>query len=123
VHFRAPSLDISNEIDKKGITLLDYIEDAEVGDRWILGTSNITRIQKFSSNISYANIKKISEEYLIYLTDVGFTLNIIEPIFRFTDNPSYLIEISKGAGVLSEFNWEDIKYDFIPFIEFISKTI
>jgi hypothetical protein len=58
--------DISNESDK-GITLLDYIEDAEVGDRWILGTSNITRIQKFSSNISYANIKKISEEYLIYL--------------------------------------------------------
>jgi hypothetical protein len=81
--------DISNESDK-GITLLDYIEDAEVGDRWILGTSNITRIQKFSSNISYANIKKISEEYLIYLTDVGFTLNIIEPIFRFTDNLAIL---------------------------------
>jgi hypothetical protein len=41
-------------------------------------------------------ILKISEEYLIYLTDVGFTLNIIEPIFRFTNNPSYLIEIFKG---------------------------
>jgi hypothetical protein len=108
------------EKSDKGITLLDYIEDAEIGDRWILNTINITRIRKFSPNMSYENIKKISEEYLIYLTDIGFTLDILKPMFRFgSTNPIYSIELYKENS--EEFNWEEIKYDFIPFIEFISE--
>jgi hypothetical protein len=123
--------DVTIESDD-GQTLEDFIEDAKVGDIWIRNPDTIiTCIEKFTPGISSINsyneritkIREFSQESLVYLLDIDFYL-YIDSIFHqkyspnSTDNIEYSISLKKKKHTM--FNWEEIKYDFIPFIELLN---
>ncbi len=100
-----------NEEDDSDVVLGDYLDYAEIGDRWILRPDSLTCVSKFSENISEKKLKEFSEESLMYLIDSGFKIEV-----SFDDKTDYSIVLSKN----NDFNWEEIKYDFISFIELLN---
>jgi hypothetical protein len=99
------------EEDDNDVALGDFLDSAEIGDRWILRPDSLTCVSKFSENINEQKLKEFSEEALMYLIDSGFKVEV-----SFDDRTDYSIILSKN----NDFNWEDIKYDLIPFIELLN---
>ncbi len=105
-----------NEEDDNGVTLGEYLDSAEINDRWVLSPDSLRCVPKFTEGISEKKLEAVIEENLMYLIDAGFKIEVIHD-----ENHSicdYNITISK-KGVI--FSWEEIKYDFIPFIEILKK--
>lgn len=63
-------------------------------------------------NTPYKDIKKFCNDHLAFIVDEGFKIEIGKPSYN---DYKIFIEISKS--VKGEFNYNDIKDDFIPFLE------
>ena len=74
-------------------------------------------LKTFESKIEEDSITKFCEDNLAYLIDAGFNIVVTEN----TDNKGeltneYEIFIEKSSG----FKWDDLKYDFVPFLELLT---
>lgn len=105
-----------NEEDDNDVALGDYLDNAEINDRWILSPDSLRCVPKFTDDISEKKLEAVIEENLMYLIDAGFKIEV-----EHDENHNicdYDISISKKEVV---FSWEEIKYDFITFIEILKK--
>lgn len=86
--------------------------------------NNMRHLKKFNESISkevtIEELEEFCDEYLAYLKDNGFEIDIFEPmgIFKkYTDKLNYItIKIKKG---FYEFYWSEIEDDFIPFFQML----
>jgi hypothetical protein len=87
----------------------------EENDNIIFNMINTKKKKKINESLSptqrYYQLEKIVNEYLQYLIDARFSINI--------DAIGEEIRIQNREH--SIFSWNDIKYDFIPFIEELLK--
>jgi hypothetical protein len=67
-------------------------------------------------------VDKLVSEYLAYLTDAGYHIRLQEARLISNDTASPLNRfITVNFKNDNVFNWYDIKYDFIPFLEVLPK--
>lgn len=95
-------------------------------------------LQTFNEQFSYDNLKQTCEEYLAYLIDDNFDIkvkdnnidnNVVkyrngnrkvnerEKVTKITIGKDFFRSGNSSKGTL--FNWNDVKDDILPFIEFI----
>ena len=67
-----------------------------------------------SERVTYLSLKSYFEDNLPYLVDDNFDFEV------FDEDDEYYVKISKDNGDVT-FDWQDIKYDFVPFLELFQK--
>jgi hypothetical protein len=66
-----------------------------------------------SKEEEFKDFKEFCKSNLAFLIDAGFTVDVSYAMY----GGGFMLEVMrKGNGL---FNWEEIKYDFIPFIELL----
>ncbi len=68
-------------------------------------------LKKFNESIDYTELRKFCDENIAFLIDKGFHIYIREN--RYADGTYVGITKKKGDGY---FDWEEVKYDIIPFL-------
>lgn len=80
-------------------------------------------LKRFNESVAREDLKKFTKDYLVYLLDSGFETEIT--IEGDDDgNGLWCSTIYKGGGDDEEtnyFDWDDVKYDVIPFFEMLIK--
>ena len=83
-------------------------------------------LKTFESKIEEDSIRKFCEDNLAYLIDAGFEIDVTknkDNKGELTNEYEIFIEKSSALHHLSAdrgFKWDDLKYDFVPFLELLS---
>ncbi len=77
----------------------------------------LKKFNESESIINYSDIKKFCEDNLAYLIDSGFSVDV-----SFHSNGEFLIVklLKIENDMYLHFYWDDIKDDFIPFLQVLS---
>lgn len=71
-------------------------------------------IKRFNESIK-DDIEELCNNYLSYLIDMGFTIEIYRSPIWITN----MTIVKKNGSNIDRFNWIDIKDDFLPFLEIL----
>lgn len=74
-------------------------------------------LKRFNEGVNYKALHEFCDENLAFLIDKGFHIDILQS--RYNSGTDITITKNKGDGF---FEWEDVKYDFIPFILLLNET-
>lgn len=68
-------------------------------------------LKRFNESIDYTELLKFCDDSLAFLIDKGYHIDITEN--RYSGGGDVSITKNKGDGF---FDWEEVKYDIIPFL-------
>ena len=81
-------------------------------------------LKKFNEDDRIGGLKEFCNSSLAYLIDEGYSIDYDTSFLKFGGNIIY-IKLSKkvntGRHPTQPFNWIDVKYDYISFLESLSK--